>query len=224
MMHAMHDSGKGIRLKISPSILSADFGSLNKEISEIEDYCESLHIDVMDGHFVPNITFGPVVIKHIKTKLPMDCHLMIDDPVKYAKRFSQYCKRIFFHAEIFKKKDLAGAINYIKKLGVDVGLALNPDKSLSLITGVLEKIDAVLIMSVYAGFAGQEFIPDVLEKIAKLRKGLNFRKDILIDGGINKKTIRLAKGAGANVFVSGSAIFKEKDRKSAIASLRKALC
>ena len=209
--------------KISPSILSANFGKLNQEIKEVELYADSIHIDVMDAHFVSNLTIGPVVVKDIQTKLPLDCHLMISDPVEYAKEFSKYCNRISFHAELFNKTELVRAIAEVKILGVEVGLALNPDKPISLLTDVLDKVDAVTIMSVYAGFGGQKLIPEVLEKIKELRLKHNFKKDIIIDGGINKDTIKLAADAGANVFVAGSAIFGKKDRKNAIQELRNEL-
>ena len=208
-------------IKISPSILAANFGKLNKEIKEIEKYSDSLHLDVMDGHFVSNISYGAPVIKWIKTKLPIDCHLMISDPIKYAKDFAPYCDRIFFHAEIFEDNPsmLKATINEIKKLNVGVGLTLNPDKSIDLIKHELDNIDAVLIMSVYAGFGGQEFIQDTMDKVKILRK-LGFDKDIVIDGGINKKTVKYALKAGANVVVAGSAIFGQDDRKKAIEELR----
>ncbi|MEK6917108.1 MAG: ribulose-phosphate 3-epimerase [Nanoarchaeota archaeon] len=209
--------------KISPSILSADFGKLNQEIKEVEKYADSLHIDVMDGHFVSNISYGSVVVKDIKTKLPMDCHLMTEEPIKYAKDFSKHVNRIFFHAELFRNKnELLKAIKKIKSLKVKVGLAINPDKPVSLILSVMKEIDAVLIMSVYAGFGGQKFMPEVLKKVEILREK-GFKKEIVIDGGINEKTIKLAKNSGANVFVVGSSIFGEKDRKKAIQKLNEAL-
>ncbi len=206
-------------MKIAPSILSADFGNLNKEISSVEPYSDLLHIDVMDGHFVDNITIGPVVLKHIKTKLPIDVHLMISKPLKYAKEFSKYCQMISFHASLFKKNQLIKAINQVKKLDVEVGLVLNPDDPLRLIEHVLDDIDYVLIMSVHAGFGGQKFMPEVLDKIKALREK-GFNKPIEIDGGITDKTIKKAKLAGADIFVSGSYIFKNKDRKKAIKKLR----
>lgn len=208
-------------VKIAPSILSADFGMLNKEIAEIEPHSDLLHIDVMDGHFVPNITLGPVVVKHIKTKLKRDVHLMISDPVRYAPEFSKYCDMISFHAELFEDNPvgLKKAITDIKKLGVKVGLVLNPDKSIEIIKPVLDMTDFVLIMSVYAGFGGQDFIPDVLDKIKELRK-LGYQKDIEVDGGINERTAKDAREAGATILVAGSYIFKSKDRKAAIESLR----
>lgn len=210
--------------KISPSILSADFGKLNSEIKEVEKYSDSLHIDVMDGHFVPNISFGAPIVKSIKTKLPKDCHLMISDPIKYSKDFAPYVDRIFFHAEIFEH-DLAGlkkAIKEIKKLNIKVGLAINPDKSVNLVMPALKDVDAILVMSVYAGFGGQKFMPNILKKIKALRN-FRFIGDIIIDGGIDKNTIKLAKDAGANIFVAGTSIFGKKDRVKAIKELRDAI-
>ncbi|MEM3374209.1 MAG: ribulose-phosphate 3-epimerase [Candidatus Woesearchaeota archaeon] len=220
-----------INYKIAPSILSANFGSLNNEIKEIETYSDLLHIDVMDGHLVPNISFGYEVIKWIKTRLSLDVHFMIEDPLKYAPVFKENCNNISmisFHPELFNKnntkkeiKKLKEAIQKIKKLDVKVGLALNPDKKIDLIKYVLDEIDYVLIMSVYAGFGGQKFIPNVLDKVKLLREKLTFQKDIEIDGGINKDTIKLAKEAGSNIFVIGSAIFNSRDKKKEIKELRK---
>lgn len=134
-----------MKIKIAPSILSADFGKLNDEIKEIEPYSDILHVDVMDGHFVHNITIGPAVVRSIKTKLPLDVHLMISDPVRYAPEFAKYAKMISFHAELFDKdqKGLINAIKKIKALGVKVGLTLNPDKPLSIIVPVLEMSDYI---------------------------------------------------------------------------------
>jgi len=211
-------------IKISPSILSADFGKLNQEIRDIEQYADSLHIDVMDGNFVHNLTFGDPVVRDIRTSLPLDVHLMIMDPVGYAPDFADYSRRIFFHAELFKnKKKLKKAIEDIRNLGVKVGLTINPDKKLKIITPFLDEIDAVLIMSVYAGFAGQDFLPEQLEKVKELRNKFKFEKDILIDGGINKETARQAVEAGANVLVAGTAIFKAEDKAKAVEELRRAV-
>jgi ribulose-phosphate 3-epimerase len=206
-------------IKIAPSILSADFGKLNEEIAEVEKYSDLLHIDVMDGHFVPNITIGPDIVKSIKTKLPIDVHLMISDPAKYAPEFAKHCDMISFHAELFENAALLKhTFKKIKSLGVKVGLALNPDKNISLILPLLDQADYILIMSVYAGFPGQKFIPEVLEKIKDLRN--KYKKDIEIDGGINLATVGKAVSAGANIIVVGSAIFGAADRKKAIITLR----
>lgn len=219
--------------KIAPSILSANFGNLNKDIKEIEKYSDFLHIDVMDGHFVPNISFGYEVVKWIKTKLFLDVHFMINEPLKFAPMFKKYCPNIFmmsFHAELFNKKNtkkeilkLRSAIKEIKKLNVKVGLVLNPDKKIDLILPVLNEIDYVLIMSVYAGFSGKKFITKVLEKIKNLRIKYNFKKDIEIDGGINNETIKIAKYYGANIFVVGSSIFNNENKVKAIKELRSSI-
>lgn len=211
-----------MKIKIAPSILSADFGKLNQEIKEVEPYSDLIHIDVMDGHFVNNITIGPSIVSKIKTKLPLDVHLMISEPLKYAKDFAKAGADIItFHAELFdgKSEKLKKAIEEIRKLKVKVGVVLNPDKPLSIIEPVLDKVDMVLLMTVYAGFPAQKFIEDVLPKIKELRK--KCKGDIEVDGGINKDTVKLAVKAGANVIVAGSAVFGQKDRKKAIEEIRK---
>ncbi|MBN1502423.1 ribulose-phosphate 3-epimerase [Candidatus Woesearchaeota archaeon] len=209
-------------VKIAPSILSADFGRLNEDIKTIEPYADLLHVDVMDGNFVPNITIGPCVVRKIKTKLPIDVHLMISEPLKYGPEFAKAgASMISFHGELFEsdKDGLVHAVEEIKKLNVKVGVVLNPDKRLEIIKPVLDKVDFVLLMSVYAGFGGQKFIPEVLEKIKDLRK--IFSGDIQVDGGINDKTAELVVKAGANVLVAGTYIFDSKDRKKAIESLKR---
>ena len=207
--------------KISPSILSADFGRLNKEIKKVEKYADILHFDVMDGHFVDNISYGIPVIKKIKTNLPTDCHLMVSNPLKYVKMFAEYSKRLFFHPKTVD--NLGNTIKELKQLYVEVGVALNPDEPLSLVVNHLKDIDAVLIMSVYAGFGGQSFMPEVLDKVKKLRQNHKYDKDILIDGGINEQTIIKAKESGANVFVAGSSIFEKSNSRKAILNLKKQL-
>ena len=210
------------KIKIAPSILSADFSKLAEEIKTIENHSDYIHVDVMDGHFVDNITFGPVVVESIKTKVPLDCHLMIEKPVKYAEIFAEYCKRISFHAELFENNsmELKEAIKKIKSFKVEVGVAINPDKSLDILLPVIDEVDYILIMSVYAGFGGQKFMPEVLKKIEQLRTLYKFKKDISIDGGINQDTAKMAIKAGANVLVAGSSIFSRNDRKEAIEELR----
>jgi ribulose-phosphate 3-epimerase len=211
-----------MEIKIAPSILSSDFGRLNEEIKEVEPYSDMLHVDVMDGHFVPNITIGPEVVKCIRTRLPLDVHLMISDPVKYAPAFAKAgASSISFHAEAFgTRHELKKAVMEVKKTGVKVGLTVNPDRPISLIVPVLEMTDFVLIMSVHAGFGGQKFIPDVLDKIKELRQKHGYGKDIEIDGGINAATAALAVRAGANVLIAGSSIFGAEDRKKAIQEIR----
>ena len=206
-------------IKIAPSILSADFARLGDEIRAIEaagaDY---VHVDVMDGHFVPNITIGPVVVKSIKSKLPLDCHLMIENPEKYVEDFVKAgASSITVHEEV--APHLHGLIQKIKGLGVRAGVSINPATPIESIKEVLNDVDLVLVMSVNPGFGGQSFIPEVIEKIKWLREQ-RADLDIEVDGGINAETARLCIDAGANVLVSGSYIFKAEDREEAIASLR----
>ncbi|MBI5390585.1 ribulose-phosphate 3-epimerase [Candidatus Woesearchaeota archaeon] len=207
-------------VKISASILAADFTQLGKEIKAIEPLVDMLHIDVMDGHFVPNFTMGPYVVECIRktTKLPMDVHLMIEHPEQYIASFAKAgASMVSFHPNA--TKDIAGCIALAKKLKLKVGLAINPDISVKVLDPYLSQIDYVLIMSVYAGFAGQSFIPDVLDKIKQIRKR-SPKLTIEIDGGINDKTASLARVAGATILVSASYLFGSKDKKAAVALLR----
>jgi len=210
-----------VEMKIAPSILSADFGNLNDEIKEIEDLVDLIHCDVMDGCFVPNITFGQAVLKKIKSTKPLDVHLMIVEPEKHIKDFVDAgASIIVVHAEVCQH--LHRVIQQIKSHGVKAGVSINPATSVSAIEGILDEVDMVLIMSVNPGFGGQKFIESVLSKARKVRE-LKPELDIQIDGGINKDTIKKAKEAGVNVFVAGNAIFGQKDRRKAIEELRKAL-
>ncbi len=211
-------------VKISPSILSADFSRLGDEIKKVEKYSDMLHVDVMDGHFVPNITFGPPMVKSIKkaTHLPLDVHLMIENPEKYILAFAEAgADMICFHAETVK--DIGKTVEAIKKSGAKVAIALNPATPVSKIEKFVGKVDMVLLMTVNPGFGGQKFIEDVLPKIEKLRKFITDNKlqtDIEVDGGINKETASLAKKAGANVLVAGSYIYGSTDISAAIRSLK----
>jgi len=204
------------KIKISPSILSADFSQLGSEIKRLEDGgADMIHVDVMDGHFVPNLTMGPPIIKALRkyTKLPFDVHLMISPVHKYIQDYSDAGANIItIHPEA--TDNLKDSINLIKKLNKKVGVSLNPETKIDLITNYLNEIDLVLIMSVNPGFGGQKFMPKVLDKIKKLRKiekekNLNF--DIEIDGGINFDNNKLAIEAGANILVSGTTIFKNNN-------------
>ncbi|MBN1156486.1 ribulose-phosphate 3-epimerase [Candidatus Woesearchaeota archaeon] len=196
-----------MRIKIAPSILSANFAHLQDDVDKISN-ADVLHIDVMDGHFVNNITIGPVVIKDIKTNLLKESHLMIQNPGKYIKPFVEAgSQRIIFHAETVK--DTEALIEEIKKHNVEVGVSLNPDSPLSMIKPYLEKLDMVLLMTVFPGFGGQKFIDSVVPKIKELR-GI-FEKDIEVDGGINFETAKIAAEAGANLLVAGSFVFKNKE-------------
>ena len=199
-------------IKISPSILSADFSILGDEIKSLEKAgADLIHIDVMDGHFVPNITMGPPIIKQIRkcTKLPFDVHLMISPVEKYIKAFADAGSDIItLHPEA--TDNLKRAVQTVKSLGKKAGVSLNPKTPISALMDVINDIDLILIMSVNPGFAGQSFMSEVLPKVTELRKMINDKKlkiDIEIDGGINFETAALAVKAGANILVSGTTIF-----------------
>jgi len=204
------------KIKISPSILSADFSQLGNEIKRLEEGgADMIHVDVMDGHFVPNLTIGPPVIKALKqyTKLPFDVHLMISPVHKYIQDYADAGADIItIHPEA--TDNLKDSINHIKKLNKKVGVSLNPKTKINLITDFLNEIDLILIMSVNPGFGGQKFMPEVLDKIKelkKIREQKNLDFDIEIDGGINFDNSKLAIEAGANILVSGTTIFKNND-------------
>jgi ribulose-phosphate 3-epimerase len=199
-------------IKISPSILSADFSILGDEIKSLEQAgADLIHIDVMDGHFVSNITMGPPIIKMVRkfTKLPFDVHLMISPVEKYIKAFADAGSDIItIHPEA--TDNLKRAVSTIKSLGKKAGVSLNPKTPISALMDVINDIDLILIMSVNPGFAGQSFMSEVLPKVTELRKIINDKKlkiDIEIDGGINFETAPLAVKAGANILVSGTTIF-----------------
>ncbi len=203
-------------VKISPSILSADFGKLGAEISELEKAgADLIHIDVMDGHFVQNITIGPEVIKNLKnyTSLPFDVHLMISPVHKYIKNFAEAGANIItIHPEA--TNDLIKSINEIKKFNKKVGISLNPETKIDKVLPVINLIDLVLIMSVNPGFGGQKFIKDTLKKVKLLRKEIDQKKlsvEIEIDGGINFDNVNIVKKAGVDILVSGSTIFKSNN-------------
>ncbi len=211
-------------VKIAPSILSADFGKLADEIRKVEKYVDMLHIDVMDGHFVPNITFGPPVVRSIRvvTKLPFDVHLMVESPDNYVDSFIDAGANLLtVHAET--ATHLHRTISNIKKKGAKAGVALNPATSLSALDHILEDVDMVLIMTVNPGFGGQHFIKGMLPKIRKLREMIDKAKldvEIEVDGGINGDTARQAVAAGADVLVAGSYIYESSDMAAAVNSLR----
>ena len=199
-------------IKISPSILSADFSILGDEIKSLEKAgADLIHVDVMDGHFVPNITLGPPIIKMVRkcTKLPFDVHLMISPVEKYIKAFADAGADIItIHPEA--TDNLKRAVGAIKSLGKKAGVSLNPKTPISALMNVINELDLILIMSVNPGFAGQSFMSEVLPKVTELRKMINDKKlkiDIEIDGGINFETAPLAVKAGANILVSGTTIF-----------------
>lgn len=211
--------------KIAPSILSADFSKLAEEIKDVErggaDY---IHVDVMDGHFVPNITIGPLIVEAIKphTNLPLDVHLMIENPDAYIQAFVDAGASIItVHQEACTH--LHRTIQLIKSAGVKVGVTINPGTPVGMIKEVLPEVDLVLIMTVNPGFGGQSFIHQTVGKIkevAAIREQLNLSYEIEVDGGVNQETAKICTDAGADVLVAGSAVYNQADRKAAIAKIR----
>jgi ribulose-phosphate 3-epimerase len=208
-------------VRIAPSILSADFSRLEEELrSVVEGGADLLHLDVMDGHFVDNITFGPPLVASVRksTRATLDCHLMISQPTRYVDAFRKAgADWISVHVEA--PDDVAAALDRVRASGARAGLVLNPATPLDRARPLLPKADYVLVMSVVPGFGGQAFIPSVLDKVRRLRAD-GFPGDVEIDGGINAETAALAIEAGADVLVAGSAVFGKRDRASAIRALR----
>ncbi len=204
------------KIQISPSILSADFSQLGSEIRKLEEGgADLIHVDVMDGHFVPNLTIGPPVIKNLRkyTKIPFDVHLMISPVHNYIENYAKAGADIItIHPEA--TEDLKESINLIKKIGKKAGVSLNPKTEIKTLMKEIENIDLVLVMSVNPGFGGQKFMPEILEKIKELKKIKDknqYHFDIEVDGGINFSNSKLVLEAGANILVSGTTIFKENN-------------
>lgn len=210
------------KIRIAPSVLSADFRRINEDIGQVEKYADLIHVDVMDGKFVPPTTVDSDFVRTIRTKLPLDVHLMVQEPSEsYIQGFIDAgASSITVHAEACT--DPRRQLGYIKGKGINAGISIKPKTPLSAILPCLDTVDMVLIMTVEPGWGGQKFMEDTLPKVRELRK-LKPNLDIEVDGGIYPDTAPLAKKAGANVFVAGTAIFKEKDRVMAIKRLRESV-
>lgn len=209
------------KIKIAPSLLSANFAVLADEIQKVEKAdCDLLHVDVMDGHFVPNLTVGPFIVKAIRsvTKLPIDVHLMIEKPWKYIDPFvAAGASHITVHAEACPD-NLGEVLDQIRGHGISAGASVKPASPISLLTPYLERMNMILIMSVNPGFGGQSFMPEAVPKIRELRS--QYSGDIEVDGGITPETAGAVKSAGANVLVAGTAVFKSPDYRKTIMELR----
>ena len=211
-------------VKIAPSVLSADFGALAEEVAKVEAGADLFHVDVMDGHFVPNITIGPLVVEaiHRRTRVPLDVHLMIQNPERYISAFARAgASYLTVHAEVCPH--LHRTIQQIREAGAKPGVALNPSTSLHTVDHVLDQVDLILLMSVNPGFGGQSFIPFVLKKIEALAQRLqrlNPRPELEVDGGIKMENCRAVAQAGATILVAGSAIFGAPDPRAAVIKMR----
>ncbi len=211
-------------VKIAPSILSANFAALAEDIAKVEPVADLLHVDVMDGHFVPNLTIGPVVVEaiHRHTRLPLDVHLMLQNPERYVGPFAQAgASSLIVHPEVCPH--LYRVIEQIKEAGLKAGVALNPSTSLHAVDQVLDQVDQILLLSVNPGFGGQTFIPFVLKKIQELAgrlKRVSPRPELEVDGGIRIENCRSVVEAGATILVAGSAIFESADPRETILKMR----
>ena len=215
---------RDMKVKIAPSILSADFSCLEREIRKVEPEADLIHLDVMDGHFVPNITFGPLVVEAVRriTSLPLMVHLMITDPSRYVRAFADAgADLLLFHLEAVP--DPSGLLSQIRSLGPKPGLVLNPETPEGAALPWLREVDLLLVMTVRPGFGAQKLIPATLEKVARIREHILrecISLPIAVDGGINPETAPKAISAGAEILVAGNAIFKADDPLKAISAMR----
>ncbi len=215
------------RVRIAPSLLSADFAALGEAVAGVEDVADLLHVDVMDGHFVPNLTIGPLVVEavHRRTRLPLDVHLMIAAPERYLADFVR-AGAAYITVQAEACPHLHRTVQQIRELGARPGVALNPATPLQAVEYLLDEVDLVLCMSVNPGFGGQSFIPFVLDKIADLRRRLDAcgsTADLEVDGGVKLDNCRDVAKAGATILVAGSAVFGAPDPRGALLAMRKAL-
>jgi ribulose-phosphate 3-epimerase len=211
-----------VKIRIAPSLLSVDFAHMAEGMRRVEEGGADLHhVDVMDGHFVPNLSIGPPVVASVAkaAKIPLDCHLMVTDPLVYGERFAKMgAWGVTFHIEV--TADPAETARRLRSMGVRPAVAINPPTPVEKLEPALEHVDMVLVMSVNPGFGGQKFIADVLPKVEALRRRYGFTKDIEMDGGIAPDTVASCAAAGANVLVAGTAVYGAPDPKAAIADLR----
>ena len=213
-----------MRVKIAPSILSADFSCLEREIRKVEPQADLIHLDVMDGHFVPNITFGPLVVEAVRriTSIPLMVHLMITDPSKYVRAFADAgADLLLFHLEAVPEP--SGLLSQIRSLGPKPGLVLNPETSEEAAFPWLGEVDLLLVMTVHPGFGAQRLIPETLDKVARIKERIlkeGLRLPIAVDGGINPETAPRAISAGAEILVAGNAVFGADNPLEAISALR----
>ena len=211
-----------MKIRIAPSLLSVDFGRMAEGLRMVEDAGADLHhVDVMDGHFVPNLSIGPPVVASVAkaAKIPLDCHLMVTDPLTYGERFAKMgAWGVTFHIEV--AKDPAETARRLRSMGVRPAIAINPPTPVEALEPALDHVDMVLVMSVNPGFGGQKFIADVLAKVEALRGRYGFGKDVEMDGGIAPDTVASCAAAGANVLVAGTAVYGAADPKAAVADLR----